>query len=94
MELNTFRQEGGVLGPWVCAFGGVKCLVDVIADTLTAEHLSYDGDRGSKTVNTYYRRMLYRARGPSAHHAWARRILDRRGLVQTPNAPRDQSQYS
>ena len=31
--------------------------------TLTAEHLSYYGDRGSKTVKAYYHRVLYRAWG-------------------------------
>ena len=71
----------------------VDLLADVIADALTAEHLSYYGDRGSKTVKAYYRRVLYRAWGLTAHRGWARLMLDRRGLVQAPNAPRDQSQH-
>ena len=41
----------------------VDLLADVIADALTAEHLSYYGDRGSKTVKAYYLRVLYRAWG-------------------------------
>ena len=68
-------------------------LADVIAGALTAEHLSYYGDRGSKTVKAYYRLVLYRAWGLTAHRGWARLMLDRRGLVQAPNAPRDQSQH-
>jgi len=96
-ELNTFGQEGVVLGPVVGAFGEMSAHLDffanVIADALTAEHLSYYGDRGSKTVKAYYRLVLYRAWGLTAHRGWTRLKLDQRGLVQAPNAPRDQSQH-
>ena len=96
-ELNTFGQEGAVLGPVVGAFGEMSAHVDflanVIEDALTAEHFLYYGDRGSKTVKAYYRLVLYRAWGLTAHRGWARLMLDRRGLVQAPNAPRDQSQH-
>ena len=71
----------------------VDLLADVIADALTAGDLSYYGDRGSKTVKAYYRRVLYRAWGLTAHRGWARFMLVRRSLVQAPNAPRDQSQH-
>ena len=71
----------------------VDRLADVIADALTAEHLSYCSDRGSKTVKAYYRRVLYRAWGLTLHRGWARLMLDRRSLVQAPSAPRDQSQH-
>ena len=46
-----------------------------------------------KTVKAYYRRVLYRAWGLTAHRGWARLMLDRRSLVQAPGAPRDQSQH-
>ena len=49
--------------------------------------------RGSKTDKAYYRRVLYRAWGLTAHLGSARLMLDRRSLVQAPNAPRDQSQH-
>jgi len=39
----------------------VDLLADVIAGALSAEHLSYYGDRGSKTARAYFRRVLYRA---------------------------------
>ena len=61
----------------------VDLSADVIADALTAEHLSYYGDRGSKTAD--------RAWGLTAHRGWARLMLDRRSPVQAPNAPQDQS---
>jgi len=70
----------------------VPCQKNNTADALTAEHPTYYGDRGSKTVKAFYRRVLYRAWGLSAHRGWARLMLDRRSLVQAPNAPRDQSQ--
>ena len=70
-EPSTFGRDGVVLGPIVGAFGEMSShvdrLADVIADALTAEHLSYCGDRGSKTVKAYYRRVLYRAWGLTAH---------------------------
>ena len=71
----------------------VDLLADVSADALTAEHRSYYSDRGEKTVKAYYRRVLYRAWGLTAHRGWARLMLGRRSLVQAPNAPRDQSQH-
>ena len=45
-------------------------LADVMADALTAEHHSYYGDRDSKTVEAFYRRVLYNAWGLTAHHGW------------------------
>ena len=59
----------------------VDLLADVIAGALTAEHLSYYDDRGSKTVKAYYRRVLYRTWGLTAHRGWARLRLDRWSLV-------------
>jgi len=78
--------------PVKCASAHVDFLANVIADALTAEHLSYYGDRGSKTVKAYCRLVLYRAWGLNAHRGRARLMLDR-GLVQAPNAPRDQYQH-
>ena len=50
----------------------VDLLADVIAGALTAEHLSYYGGRGSEIAKTYYRWVLYRAWGLTAHRGWAR----------------------
>ena len=96
-ELCTFGRDGVVLGPIVGAFGEmsshVDLLADVIADALTADHPSYYGGRGSKTAKAYYRRVLYRAWGLTAHRGWARLMLDRRSLVQAPSAPRDHKEH-
>ena len=48
--------------------------------------------RGSKTAKAYCRRVPYRAWGLTAHRGRASLMLDRRGLVQAPKAPWDQSQ--
>jgi len=52
-ELSTFCQDGVVLGPIAGAYGEISShadlLADVTADALTAEHLTYYGDKGSKT---------------------------------------------
>jgi len=71
----------------------VDLLADAIADALTVEYLSYYGERGSKTFKAYYRRVLNRAWGLTAHRGSARLMLDRRSPVQAPNAPLDQSQH-
>ena len=65
----------------------------VLIGALTAKHLSYYGDRGPKTAKAYHRRVLYRAWGLTVYRGWARLMLNRRSLVQAPNAPRDQSQH-
>ena len=57
------------------------------------KHLSYYGDRGSKTAKAYYRRVVYRAWGFTANRGWSSIMLDRRSLVQAPSAPQDQSQH-
>jgi hypothetical protein len=55
--LNTFGQEGAVLGPVVGAFGEMSAHVDFLAD------LSYYGDRGSKTAQPIYCLVHFRAWG-------------------------------
>ena len=95
--MDTFGQEWVVHGPVVGAVGELSTYIDfsadVMAEGLTAEHLFYCGDRGSKTVKAYYPQVPYRVRGLTAHRGWARLIFDRRGLVQAPDAQQDQSQH-
>ena len=80
-------------GAFVEMSAHVDFLAGVIADVLSAEHLSYYGDRGSKSAKAYYRRVLYRAWGLTAYRGWARLMLDRWGLNQAPNASWGQSQH-
>ena len=95
--LSTSGQEGLVLGPVVGASGEmlahVDFLADAIADALTAENLPYYSESGSKIAKAYNRRVLCRAWGGHCSWVGTPQLLDRRGLVQAPNAPRDQSKH-
>ena len=91
-ELNSYGQGGRVLGPVVGAFGemsdDVKELANAVAEELAVEHCSFYGDKTSKVVKGFFLNQLYRSWGHTAHRGWARLLLDRRSLVQVPNAPR------
>ena len=39
-------------------------------------------------VKGFFLNQVYRSWGHTAHRGWARLLLDRRSLVQVPNAPR------
>ena len=66
----------------------VKELANAVAEELAVEHCSFYGDKTSKAVNGFFLNQLYRSWGHTAHRGWARLLLDRRSLVQVPNAPR------
>ena len=91
-ELNSYGQGGRVLGPVVGAFGemsdDVKELANAVAEELAVEHCSFYGDKTSKAVKGFFLNQVYRSWGHTAHRGWARLLLDRRSLVQVPNAPR------
>ena len=91
-ELNSYGQGGWVLGPVVGAFGemsdDVKELANAVAEELAVEHCSFYGDKTSKAVKGFFLNQLYRFWGHTALRGWARLLLDRRSLVQVPNAPR------
>ena len=91
-ELNSYGQGGRVLGPVVGAFGemsdDVKELANAVAEELAVEHCSFYGDKTSKAVKGFFLNQLYRSWGHTAHRGWARLLLDRRSLVQVPNAQR------
>jgi len=76
--LNTFGQEGAVLGPVVGAFGEMSAHADLLTD------LSYYGDRGSKTAKAIYCLVHFRAWGL---------MLSCRDLVQASSALRDFTQH-
>ena len=62
----------------------VDLLADVIADALIAEHLSFNSDRGSKTVKAYYRWVFYRAWGLTANRGW---VCSTAGASYKPRMP-------
>lgn len=90
-RLNSFGQNGVVLGPVIGAFGemsnDLKHISEAIATELATEHCCYYSDRKPKSVRSYFRNQLYRSWGLAAHRGWARLLLDRRCLVSTSNTP-------
>ena len=91
-ELSSYGQGGSVIGPAVEAFeeisNNVKKVVNAVAGELAVELFSSYGDMTSKAVKGFFLNQLYRSWGLTAHRGWARFLLDRRSLVQVPNAPR------
>jgi len=91
-ELNIFGRDGVVLGPIVGAFGEMPShvyrLADVIADALTAEHLSYYGDRGSKTVKHITARCCI-ARGGSPPIVDGHALCSIAGASYKPRTPHE-----
>ena len=91
-NLNSYGQGGRVLGPVVRASAempdDVKELTNAVAEELAVEHCSFCGDNTSKAVKGFFLNQLYRSWEHTAHRGWARLLLDRRSLVQVPNAPR------
>ena len=59
-----------------------------MAEELAVEHCSFYGDKSSRAVGGNFLNQLYRSWGHTAYRGWARLFLDRRSLVQVPNAPR------
>ena len=51
-------------------------------------HCSFYGDKTSKAVKGFFLSQFYRSWGHTAYRGWARLLLDRRSLVQVPDAPR------
>jgi hypothetical protein len=97
-RLNSFGQDGVVLGPVIGAFwemsDDVKHIAGAIAAELANEHCRYYSDKKNKTVRSYFRNQLYRSWGLTAHRGWARLLLDRRCLMSTRNTPRGYSNRS
>ena len=92
VELNSYGQGGRVLGPVVGALGeisdNVEELANAVAEELAVEHCSFYGDKASKAIKGFFLNQLYCSWGHTAHHGWARLLLDRRSLVQILYAPR------
>ena len=66
----------------------VRELDNAVAEELAVEHCSFYGDKTPKAAKGFFLNHLYRPWGYTAHRGWARLLLDRRSLVQVPNALR------
>ena len=75
------RYNGGrvlvfVIGAFVGMPGDVSRICDIIAHDLARIHVSYYNN-GAKRIKGMYRQRIQKARGHTAHHGWARLLLDR-----------------
>ena len=89
-ELSSYGQAGRAFGPVVGAFGAVFSDVHVLAKALAKlalEHCSFYGDKTLKVVKCFFLNQLCRSWGLTPPRGWAHLLLDRRCLVQVPNAP-------
>ena len=93
-ELSTFGRNGVVLGNVNGAVGEmpshVDLLADVIADALTAEHLSYCGDR-ARRPSRHITARCFIARGPH-RQSWVgtpcARLPEPRTNPERPTGPK------
>ena len=65
----------------------VHAISNVVAEELALEHCTFYADKTPEMVKGYFLNQIYRSWGLTAHRGWARLLLDRRCLVQIPNAP-------
>ena len=91
-QLWDWRSAQGRQGRWA-RLGSKALLCDgkignAVAEELAVEHCSFYGDKTSKAVKGFFLNQVYCSWGHTAHRGWARLLLDRRSLVQVPNAPR------
>ena len=97
-EFGPYNDQGRVNIPVIGSFGemsdDVYTIAGTIAEELANEHCGYYKDKSTKAVTAFFRNQLYRTWGLTAHRGWARLLLNRRCLVQIPNAPRDHTECS
>ena len=61
-------------------------------EDLATEHCGFCSDKKQGAVAAFFLSQIYRSWGPVAHRGWARLMLDRRCLVEVPNAPRQRAE--
>jgi len=61
-----------------------------VAEELATEHCGFYSDKKQGVVAAFS--QIYRSWGLTAHRGWVRLMLDRRCLVEVPNAPRHRAE--
>ena len=70
----------------------VYAIAAAVAEELAAEHCGFYSDKKQDVVAAFFLSQIYRSWGLVAHRGWARLMLDRRCLVEIPNAPRHRAE--
>ena len=95
-ELSSYGKSGKVPGPVVGAYGemsdDVYVIAEAVAEELATEHCGFYSDKKQCVVAAFFLSQLYRSWGLVAHRGWARLMLDRKCLVEVPNAPRHRAE--
>ena len=95
-ELSSHGKRGKVLGPVVGAYGEMSddayVIAEAVAEELATEHCGFHSDKKQGAVAAFFLSQIYRSWGLVAHRGWARLVLDRKCLVEVPNAPRHRAE--
>ena len=70
----------------------VYAIAEAVAAELATEHCGFYSDKKQGVVAAFFLSQIYRSWGLVAHRGWARLMLDRRCLVEVPNAPRHRAE--
>ena len=93
---RTYGKRGKVLGPVVGAYkemsDDVYVIAEAVAEELATEHCGFYSDKKQGVVAAFFLSQIYRSWGLTAHRGWACLMLDRRCLVEVPNAPRHRAE--
>ena len=70
----------------------VYVIAEAVAEELATEHCGFYSDKKQGVVAAFFLSQIHRSWGLVAHRGWARLMLDRRCLVEVPNAPRHRAE--
>ena len=95
-DISIYGNKSTVLGLVVGAYGetsdDVYVIAEAVAEELATEHCGFYSDKKQGVVAAFFLSQIYRSWGLTAHHGWPRLMLDRRCLVEVPNAPRHRAE--
>ena len=70
----------------------VIAIAGAVAEELATEHFGFYADKKQGVVAAFFLNQIYRPWGLVAHRGWARLLLDRKCIVEIPNAPRHRAE--
>ena len=70
----------------------VYTIDEAAAEELATEHCGFCSDKKQGAIATFFLSQIYRPWGLVAYRGWARLVLDRRCLVEVPNALRHRAE--